>query len=924
MNERLVRHSGKLIGITAVLTLLLVIPLLTFESRGAASQDPPGEMFDLQKDINQRFAPAVHLVNVIVESGTGDVLTQASLSELYRNEQRLRESDKAGSLSPPGLPAQSYLYENFDAGTGTSFVGVYSLADAVQSVLAGQPSPGVTLETATDEQVKFALHQLFSDPRTSRLKQLLAGTAHSEKRQVLGREIDYWESPAFFFTVLADNAKLGGGTFQIGVGGGQAVFDKEQFNRNVQEVLRGDQRAYNLWGVAIDLNLEAADEGQTAGLFIMLTVIAVILIAGLSLKSYWAVALTGAGLGALMIWLKGISSLVGLKEGLVVDFIVPIALISLGVDFALHALWRYNQEKSKGNTPRLALQIGFAGVLGALVLAMVSDSIAFLSNVSSKIEAVIHFGLAAGIAVVSSFFVLGIVVPLAMMHLEQLRRSPGTAVPRRARAASMLGSLAVAAATGAGVILLVAVSDTVGVAVILGNIAVFLGIPWLIARRRREASHFEPAPSTAGGESVMGVTRWFVSIALGIVRYRVVALLAVGAITVVATLFAVRLEATFDPKDFYDHRSDLVVGLDKVDQYFSEEGGEPGTIYVQGDLSNLDALHAIDRFIEALNSNPNIAKWDDGSAQVDPRNVTGLLRQTMASEYARSQLSSATGLAITDADGDGLPDSSDQVRAAITYLLARGLPLDQNMLAYTPGQVREVLYQGSQESEADVTILTAAFLGSREQQKVAAARESLTDDLAALGSAPGISRAGLTGSAFTRLAQLEASTNTLQRSVPIAAAATLVLLLVVMRSLRYAVVTMVPIGLVVAWLYGMMYLFGFALNFVTATIGAVSIGVGIDYSIHMTERFREELRSATSRLEALRRATAGTGMALLASAASSVVGFSIMGLAPMPMFSSYGILTAVMIFLALAASIVVLPSLLLLVTPELGGEKSPA
>jgi predicted RND superfamily exporter protein len=57
-------------------------------------------------------------------------------------------------------------------------------------------------------------------------------------------------------------------------------------------------------------------------------------------------------------------------------------------------------------------------------------------------------------------------------------------------------------------------------------------------------------------------------------------------------------------------------------------------------------------------------------------------------------------------------------------------------------------------------------------------------------------------------------------------------------------------------------------------------------------------------------------VALLASAASSVVGFTIMGFAPMPMFSSYGILTALMIFLALSASLVVLPSLLLLVTPE--------
>ena len=57
-------------------------------------------------------------------------------------------------------------------------------------------------------------------------------------------------------------------------------------------------------------------------------------------------------------------------------------------------------------------------------------------------------------------------------------------------------------------------------------------------------------------------------------------------------------------------------------------------------------------------------------------------------------------------------------------------------------------------------------------------------------------------------------------------------------------------------------------------------------------------------------------MALLASAASSIVGFVIMGFAPMPMFASYGQLTAVMIFLALIASLIILPCLLMFVTKE--------
>ena len=145
-----------------------------------------------------------------------------------------------------------------------------------------------------------------------------------------------------------------------------------------------------------------------------------------------------------------------------------------------------------------------------------------------------------------------------------------------------------------------------------------------------------------------------------------------------------------------------------------------------------------------------------------------------------------------------------------------------------------------------------------------------------------------------------------------------------MRSLRYAVVTVIPVGLVVAWLYALMYLIGFSLNAVTATIGAISIGVGIDYSIHMTERFREELRRASTNIQALRRAAGGTGAALMASAVSSIAGFAILGFAPMPVFASFGFLTAIMIFLALAASLMVLPSLLLLVTSEKAAHGAPS
>ena len=375
-------------------------------------------------------------------------------------------------------------------------------------------------------------------------------------------------------------------------------------------------------------------------------------------------------------------------------------------------------------------------------------------------------------------------------------------------------------------------------------------------------------------------------------------------------------------KDFFDSNSDFVVGLDKLDEHIAERSGEPGMIYVKEDLTDPRALAAMQRFVDKLAENPYVGRDADGVLSLED-NIFSVLERVTGSAYARGQVTQASGLEITDKDGDGIPDSKQQIKAIYDYVVQNGVPLDESTLVYDVGQVREGWFHDPSGGEENVTVLIVGIPGTREQTMVKAAREALTEDLEVLRQNPLITRVGVTGSPFVREGQLDATTSSLQESMPIAAAADLVLLLLTMRSLRYAVVTVIPIGLVVAWLYALMYLIGFSLNFVTATIGAISIGVGIDYSIHMTERFREELRRAATKMQALRQAANGTGVALLASAASSIVGFTILGFAPMPMFSSFGFLTAIMIFLALAASLVVLPSLLLLVTPEKAAQGAP-
>ena len=132
-------------------------------------------------------------------------------------------------------------------------------------------------------------------------------------------------------------------------------------------------------------------------------------------------------------------------------------MISLGVDFAVHAVRRYQEEKGLANAPATAFKVGITGVGGALILAFASDSIAFLSNTSSGIEAVVHFGFAAGVAVASAFIVLGLVVPLAVSRADQNT----VELPLSAKLNGwlrILGGLGITIGAGSAIIIMIALS----------------------------------------------------------------------------------------------------------------------------------------------------------------------------------------------------------------------------------------------------------------------------------------------------------------------------------------------------------------------------------------------------------------------------------------------------------------------------------
>ena len=161
-----------------------------------------------------------------------------------------------------------------------------------------------------------------------------------------------------------------------------------------------------------------------------------------------------------------------------------------------------------------------------------------------------------------------------------------------------------------------------------------------------------------------------------------------------------------------------------------------------------------------------------------------------------------------------------------------------------------------------------------------------------------------TGRPITRYEASTAMQDEMQSSLILGSLFVFITLSIGFRSIKQAIVTLIPILLVVVWLYGLMNAAGSSLNIVTVTIATISLGVGIDYCIHVTERYRESREKGESHDEALIAVGGACSFALIGSAASDSAGFLVIALSPMGLFSNFGIYSAAMIALSLVASLI--------------------
>jgi predicted RND superfamily exporter protein len=134
------------------------------------------------------------------------------------------------------------------------------------------------------------------------------------------------------------------------------------------------------------------------------------------------------------------------------------------------------------------------------------------------------------------------------------------------------------------------------------------------------------------------------------------------------------------------------------------------------------------------------------------------------------------------------------------------------------------------------------------------------------------------------------------------------------RSLAAGIIGIVPLAISILINFAVMGFLGIKLNIGTSMVASVSVGIGIDYTIHYIEAYKREYRAGGG--DYLRRTFATSGKAIIINAVSVGAGFAVLLLSRFVMLEDLGLLIALTMATSAFVSLTVIPVLLLVFKPK--------
>ena len=141
-------------------------------------------------------------------------------------------------------------------------------------------------------------------------------------------------------------------------------------------------------------------------------------------------------------------------------------------------------------------------------------------------------------------------------------------------------------------------------------------------------------------------------------------------------------------------------------------------------------------------------------------------------------------------------------------------------------------------------------------------------------------------------------------------AVSLIVLVSLTRRFGPSLVVILPVGLAGTWVVGAMAVLNINWNVLTVMITALTIGLGIDYSIHVWRKFESNQDKGMGTWASMRDMYSTTGAALIMSAGTTICGFMVLLLSPVPVIKDFGLVSSISVAFSLILALLVLPGLL--------------
>ncbi|AKG53866.1 hypothetical protein DGWBC_1213 [Dehalogenimonas sp. WBC-2] len=252
----------------------------------------------------------------------------------------------------------------------------------------------------------------------------------------------------------------------------------------------------------------------------------------------------------------------------------------------------------------------------------------------------------------------------------------------------------------------------------------------------------------------------------------------------------------------------------------------------------------------------------------------------------------ASGIADTVAQmGDGqIPPSQEAVDQA---------------LGMVPDLVKANLLTDDQ-TMANITIRTGAGLNTEELQELKTVVEGY------LASPPAGVTATVTGQGVIGIELMNSLTSGRVEMTLLGIVLVFLGLFVLLKfNAARALIAIMPIAMIIGWSSVVMYLGGIKYTALTATLGSLIIGIGVEFTILMMMRYNEERQKGESPVVAMTTAMTKIGRAVITSGLTVVGGFGALLFArDFPILTDFGVVTMINVGFALVSSLIVLPTII--------------